>query len=98
MRSGSSLHRLAQISDLLCRNRSQAVVVGGQSESQYSKKGGQINSVKIVEDFWAEVWKARQDVDAIDRFVVDDSLLPRAASTLLLRILFEDRLRTGPSA
>jgi hypothetical protein len=57
-----------------------------------------MNSVKIVEDFWAAVWKAPQDVDAIDRFVVDDSLLPRAASTLLLRILFEDRLRTGPSA
>ena len=57
-----------------------------------------MNSVKIVEDFWAEVWKAPQDVDAIDKFVVDDSLLPRAASTLLLRILFEDRLRTGPSA
>jgi hypothetical protein len=57
-----------------------------------------MNSVKIVEDFWAEVWKAPQDVDAIDRFVVDDSLLPRAASTLLLRILFEDRLRNGPSA
>jgi hypothetical protein len=37
-------------------------------------------------------------VDAIDRFVVDDSSLPRVASTLLLRILFEDRLRTGPSA
>ena len=50
-----------------------------------------MNSVKIVEDFWAAVWKAPQDVDAIDRFVVDDSLLPRAASTLLLRILFEDR-------
>jgi hypothetical protein len=57
-----------------------------------------MNSVKIVEDFWAEAWKAPQDVDAIDRFVVDDSSLPRAASTLLLRILFEDRLRTGPSA
>ena len=57
-----------------------------------------MNSVKIVEDFWAAVWKAPQDVDAIDKFVVDDSLLPRAASTLLLRILFEDRLRTGPSA
>jgi hypothetical protein len=57
-----------------------------------------MNSVKIVEDFWAEAWKAPQDVDAIDKFVVDDSSLPRAASTLLLRILFEDRLRTGPSA
>jgi hypothetical protein len=34
------------------------------------------------QDFWAEVWKAPQDVDAIDRFVVDDSSLPRAASTL----------------
>jgi hypothetical protein len=41
-----------------------------------------MNSVKIVEDFWAEAWKAPQDVDAIDRFVVDDSSLPRAASTL----------------
>ena len=57
-----------------------------------------MNSVKIVEDFWAAVWKAPQDVDAIDRSVLDDSSLPRAASTLLLRILFEDRLRTGPSA
>src|SRR5262245_19846128 len=34
--------------------------------------------------------KAPQDVDAIDRFMVDDSSSPRAASTLLLRILFED--------
>jgi hypothetical protein len=50
-----------------------------------------MNSVKIVEDFWAAVWKAPQDVDAIDRFVVDDLSLPRAASTLLLRILLEDR-------
>ena len=65
--------------------------MGGQSESQYSKKDGKMNSVKIVEDFWAEVWKAPQDVDAIDRFVLDDSSLPRAASTLLLRILLEDR-------
>ena len=55
--------------------------MGGQSESQYSKKGA-MNSVKIVEDFWAAVWKAPQDVDAIDRFVLDDSSLPRAASTL----------------
>ena len=50
-----------------------------------------MNSVKIVEDFWAEVWKAPQDVDAIDRFVIDDSSLPLAASTSLPRILFEDR-------
>lgn len=41
-----------------------------------------MNSVKIVEDFWAAVWKAPQDVDVIDRFVLDDSSLPRAASTL----------------
>jgi hypothetical protein len=37
-----------------------------------------MNSVKIVEDFWAAVWKAPLDVDAIDRFVLDDSSLPRA--------------------
>ena len=41
-----------------------------------------MNSVKIVEDFWAAVCKVSQDVDAIDRFVVDDSSLPQAASTL----------------
>ena len=35
-----------------------------------------MNSVKIVKDFWAEAWKAPQDVDAIDRFVVDDSSSP----------------------
>jgi hypothetical protein len=44
-----------------------------------------MNSVKIVEDFWAEAWKAPQDVDAIDRFVLHDSSLPRAASTLFRR-------------
>jgi len=46
-----------------------------------------MNSVKIVEDFWAAVWKAPQDVDAIDRFVVDDLSLPRAASTLFRRTI-----------
>ena len=30
-----------------------------------------MNSVKIVNDFWAAVWQARNP-DAIDRFVVDD--------------------------
>ena len=33
-----------------------------------------MNSVKIVENFWAAVWKARNP-DAIDRFVVDDFVI-----------------------
>lgn len=33
-----------------------------------------LNSIKIVEEFWAAVWKARNP-DAIDRFVVDDFVL-----------------------
>ena len=37
--------------------------------------GSKMNSVKIVEDFWAAVWQAPQDVDAIDRFVVDNFVL-----------------------
>ena len=35
---------------------------------------GRLNSVKIVEDFWAAVWQA-QEIDAIDRFVVDDFVI-----------------------
>jgi SnoaL-like domain len=30
------------------------------------------DSVAIVENFWAEVWKAPQDPDAIDRLVAED--------------------------
>jgi len=33
-----------------------------------------LNSVKIVEDFWTAVWKARNPA-AIDDFVVDDFLI-----------------------
>jgi hypothetical protein len=33
-----------------------------------------MNSVKIVEGFWATVWKARNP-DAIDRFVLDDFVI-----------------------
>jgi hypothetical protein len=33
-----------------------------------------MNSVGIVEAFWAAVWKAR-DAEAIDRLVVDDFIL-----------------------
>jgi hypothetical protein len=48
---------------------SQAVVEVGQSDRS-TVKVGQMNPVKIVEDFWAMVRKAPQDVDAIDRSVV----------------------------
>jgi hypothetical protein len=38
-------------------------------------KVSKTNSVKIVKDFWAAVWQVPQDVDAIDRFVVDDFVI-----------------------
>jgi hypothetical protein len=38
-----------------------------------------MDSVKIVEEFWERVWKARNPA-AIDDFVVDDLSLPRAVS------------------
>jgi hypothetical protein len=34
----------------------------------------EMNSVKIVEEFWAAVWKARNP-DAIDKYMVDDFVI-----------------------
>ena len=50
-----------------------------------------LNSVKIVEDFWAAVWQAPQDVDAIDRFVVDDFIITTGG----VDIVSKDRLKSG---
>jgi hypothetical protein len=38
------------------------------------EKMKRLNYVKIVEEFWAAVWKAR-DPGAVDRFVVDDFVI-----------------------
>jgi hypothetical protein len=40
-----------------------------------------MNSVKIAEDFWKRVWKARNPA-AIDDFVIEDFVLPPAVSML----------------
>jgi|SRR5581483_802753 len=47
-----------------------------------------IDSVKIVEDFWASVWKARNP-DAIDRFVVDDFVLTSGGIDVVTREKFK---------
>ena len=44
-----------------------------------------MNSVKIVEDFWAAVWKVPQDVDAIDRFVLDDFVITTGGVDIVFR-------------
>ena len=48
-----------------------------------------LNSVKIVEDFWTAVWKARNPA-AIDDFVVDDFVITTAASTSGLGDIIHD--------
>jgi hypothetical protein len=47
-----------------------------------------VNSVRIVEEFWAAVWKAR-DPEAIDRFVVDDFILTTGGVDVVSRGRFK---------
>jgi ketosteroid isomerase-like protein len=47
-----------------------------------------LNSVKIVEESWAAVWKAR-DPEAIDRFVVDDFVLTTGGVDVVFRAGFK---------
>jgi len=47
------------------------------------------NSVKIVEDFWAAVWKDRNP-DAIDRFVVDDFVITTGGVDVVTRERFKE--------
>ena len=49
-----------------------------------------LNSVKIVEDFWAAVWQAPQDVDAIDRFVVDDFIITTGGVDIVSKDRFKE--------
>ena len=49
-----------------------------------------LNSVKIVEDFWAAVWQAPQDVDAIDRFVVDDFIITTGGVDIVTKDRFKE--------
>jgi hypothetical protein len=50
------------------------------------------NSVKIVEDFWDAVWKARNP-DAIDRFVVDDFIITTGGIDVVTRDRFKEWVR-----
>jgi ketosteroid isomerase-like protein len=46
------------------------------------------HSVRVVEEFWAAVWKAR-DPEAIDRFVVDDFVLTTGGVDVVSRAAFK---------
>src|SRR3954453_10507175 len=50
------------------------------------------NSVKIVEEFWATVWKAR-DPEAVDRFVADDFVLTTGGVDVVSRARFKEWVR-----
>ncbi len=50
------------------------------------------NSVEIVEEFWAAVWKAR-DPDAIDRFVVDDFVITTGGVDIVSKGAFKEWVR-----
>ncbi|HEY7157539.1 MAG TPA: ester cyclase [Gemmataceae bacterium] len=47
-----------------------------------------LNAVRIVEEFWAAVWKARNP-DAIDRFVVEDFVLTTAGVDVVSKDKFK---------
>jgi hypothetical protein len=47
-----------------------------------------MNSVKIVEEFWAAVWKARNPA-AIDKFVVDGFVLATGSIDLVSKEKFK---------
>ena len=47
-----------------------------------------LNSVKIVEDFWAAVWRGH-NLDAIDRFVVDDCVITTGGVDIVTKDRFK---------
>ncbi|MBV8328867.1 MAG: nuclear transport factor 2 family protein [Verrucomicrobia bacterium] len=51
-----------------------------------------MNSLKIVEDFWAAVWKARNP-DAIDRYVVDDFVITTGGIDIYTKDRFKEWVR-----
>ncbi len=48
-----------------------------------------INSVKIVEDFWAAVWTARHP-EAIDKFIVDDFVITSGGIDIVSKEKFKE--------
>ena len=48
----------------------------------------QLDAVKIVESFWADVWAVRSP-DAIDRFVVDDFVITSGGVDIRTRDSFK---------
>jgi SnoaL-like polyketide cyclase len=48
-----------------------------------------MNSVKIVEEFWAAVWKARSPA-AIDDFVVDDFIITTGGIDIVSKGKFKE--------
>jgi hypothetical protein len=48
-----------------------------------------MNSVKIVEEFWERVWKARNPA-AIDDFVVDDFVITTGGVDVVSRTKFKE--------
>ena len=48
-----------------------------------------MNAVKIFEEFWERVWKARNP-DAIDDFVVDDFVLTTGGVDVVSKIKFKE--------
>jgi hypothetical protein len=47
------------------------------------------DSVRVVEEFWTAVWKAR-DPEEIDRFVVDDFVLTKGGVDVRSRAAFSE--------
>jgi len=49
-----------------------------------------VNGVKAVENFWAEVWAAPQNPEAIDRLVVEDFVITSGGADIVSRAKFKE--------
>ena len=49
-----------------------------------------MNAVEIVHDFWSAVWNPPYDLDAIDRFVVEDFVIVTGGEEIVSRAAFKE--------
>jgi SnoaL-like polyketide cyclase len=49
-----------------------------------------VNAVDIVHDFWSTVWNPPYDLEAIDRFVVEDFVITSGGEDIVSRAAFKE--------
>ena len=99
--SGLTCRSTRQSAFLACGSsaaRGSTVAFGGEELARHAEELGvetnlpQLDAVKIVESFWADVWVARNP-DAIDRYVVEDFVLTSGGVDIRTRDAFKQWAR-----